>query len=33
MTRKRYGMKSSCALCGQDIEWVGRKFGWTLGLH
>lgn len=25
----KYGEQTSCRLCGQDIEWHGRKHGWV----
>lgn len=28
MTRLKYGQQEACNLCGQDIEWHGRKNGW-----
>ncbi len=26
--RRKYGDRDCCKLCGQDIEWHGRKHNW-----
>ena len=27
--RKKIGERAACKHCGQDIEWSGRRHGWT----
>jgi hypothetical protein len=28
MAKRKYGDMSGCALCDQDIQWMGREHGW-----
>jgi len=28
MTKRKYGDRDACRLCGQDIEWHGKAHGW-----
>ena len=27
--RRKYGDRAECSCCGLDIEWGGRRYGWT----